>query len=682
MKNVTTLGLAWLFAAFAWAQNMDYSGLEELFGEPVTLSATGKPQRLSEAPVSMEIITADQIQQSGVIDLPQLLRRYAGIDVSRNFIGHADVNVRGYNQYFAGRLLVLINGRQVNFDGFGFTLWNGMTIQLHEIKQIEVVRGPKTSLFGFNAASGVVNIVTLSPSDESDDELRLRSGSQSWREASLIKRFRVSDRTAARLSAGFLESDGYPREALGGVTDDRARDQGEINLDALCRISDRAALRFEAGYGKSAVDLSSPYAVLVNFIQKKTYAKLSYTLDSVRSGLWHVGAYHNHTDIDFDVKKFLDIDAEAPDYHSPVIAVHASNLISPAVNHLFRTSLEFRRSGSDANQATTGSGLDFSMEVLSLGVMWDWTVNERLTWNNSARLDHWRTIMENTPPLIDPVTPIAPDDYRREEQYISYNSSLIAALADGSSARFSISRGYHIPGLAELARYEFSGFLENYGNPTLDPESNWTVELGYTRAFAAGLVDKLQLSLYYQRLGDLITPVNNPPGPNNRLRDLTVTNAGDSESTGLEVSVDGSVRAGGLNWRLNYTWIDIRDQPNGQPLAFLDFATNQPEHKLNAALEAGGKSWRAAVTASYVSSVDFSTTTNDPFQPRRTMAVDEYALVNVHCDYRFNDRSILSFSAANLVDKHFERPAFVPSLFPTGGNRLDATLLLSFRRKF
>ena len=60
------------------AQSVDYSGFEQLFGEPVTTSATGKPQRMSEVPANMEIITADDIRRSGADNIPDILQFVAG----------------------------------------------------------------------------------------------------------------------------------------------------------------------------------------------------------------------------------------------------------------------------------------------------------------------------------------------------------------------------------------------------------------------------------------------------------------------------------------------------------------------------------------------------------------------------------------------------------------------------
>jgi outer membrane receptor protein involved in Fe transport len=111
-------------AGVASAQSMDYGSLEQLFNEPVTTSATGSPQRATEAPVDMTIISASDIKRSGAGDLPTILSRVAGVDVLNFAAGQSDVGIRGYNQARSPRLLVLINGRQVYLDHFGYTDWN------------------------------------------------------------------------------------------------------------------------------------------------------------------------------------------------------------------------------------------------------------------------------------------------------------------------------------------------------------------------------------------------------------------------------------------------------------------------------------------------------------------------------------------------------------------------------
>lgn len=107
------------------AQSADYGTLELLFGEPVATSATGKPQKVSEVPANMEIITQHDIRRSGADDIPSILQFVTGMDVRRYAFGDASVAVRGMNQPQSPRLPVLLNARQVDQDDYGDVAWLG-----------------------------------------------------------------------------------------------------------------------------------------------------------------------------------------------------------------------------------------------------------------------------------------------------------------------------------------------------------------------------------------------------------------------------------------------------------------------------------------------------------------------------------------------------------------------------
>lgn len=189
------------------AQSIDYGAMQQLFNEPVTTSATGSPQRSTEAPAAMEIISAADIERSGAADLPTLLGRVAGLDVLNWGAAGADVSVRGYDQAMSPRLLVLINGRQVYLDHYGYTAWATLPVQLHEIRQIEVVKGPNSALFGFNAVGGVVNIITFNPKFDNARSVTVRGGAHGFGEVSLIHSFKLGERFSARVSAGASQED-------------------------------------------------------------------------------------------------------------------------------------------------------------------------------------------------------------------------------------------------------------------------------------------------------------------------------------------------------------------------------------------------------------------------------------------------------------------------------------------
>jgi iron complex outermembrane receptor protein len=175
----------------AWAQSLDTGALEQVFGEPVTSSATGRPQLVSEAPADMEIITQDDIRRSGATSIPDILQFLPGLDVRRYGMGDVDVGIRGYNQPYNPRLLVLVNGREVYEQAYGHVPWEEIPVQLSEIRQIEVIKGPNSALYGFNAVSGVINIITYDPLVDSINTATLSTGTQDYQGGSAVGTARI-----------------------------------------------------------------------------------------------------------------------------------------------------------------------------------------------------------------------------------------------------------------------------------------------------------------------------------------------------------------------------------------------------------------------------------------------------------------------------------------------------------
>ena len=258
----------------AHAQSIDYGSLQQLFNEPVTTSATGSPQRSSEAPVPMDIISQEDIKRSGATDLPTILSRVAGIDILQWGAQSADVGVRGYDEPYSPRLLVLINGRQVYLDHYGYTAWASLPVQLDEIRQIEVVKGPNSALFGFNAASGVVNIITYNPKYDDVNTATVRGGTQNDVQGDIVKTFRLGDRFSARASVGAERSDEWKNGADGPDPGAGPRpSRVEANLDTITKLSEKSELRVEGSWSNSQINEFSPSG---------TYAYTKYITDSFK----------------------------------------------------------------------------------------------------------------------------------------------------------------------------------------------------------------------------------------------------------------------------------------------------------------------------------------------------------------------------------------------------------------
>ena len=138
--------------------------IEEL-GNVTIVSSSKRAVRLSDAPSSVFVITADDIRRSGATSLPEALRLAPNLQVARiSTLGYA-ISARGFNSTSANKLLVLIDGRSVYTPLFSGVFWDVQDVMLEDIERIEVVSGPGGTLWGVNAVNGVINIITRSSRD-------------------------------------------------------------------------------------------------------------------------------------------------------------------------------------------------------------------------------------------------------------------------------------------------------------------------------------------------------------------------------------------------------------------------------------------------------------------------------------------------------------------------------------
>ena len=135
---------------------------------------------LAKAPGAVTVITRDQIKQSGGRTITDLLRMVAGVNVRWNPMGEV-VDIRGFGYAaFSSRVLLLIDGVPFNSWNHGGALQNPVIdyFDLRNVRQIEVLRGPGSALYGENAYWGVINVVTLSGEDLKGGDAVLFGGGQ------------------------------------------------------------------------------------------------------------------------------------------------------------------------------------------------------------------------------------------------------------------------------------------------------------------------------------------------------------------------------------------------------------------------------------------------------------------------------------------------------------------------
>ncbi len=151
-----------LLAGIADAQqrpDLNSLSVEDLANVEVT-SVSRKAQKLLDVPAAVFVITQDDIQRSGATSIPEVLRIVPGLEVARINGSEWAISARGFNRRYANKLLVLIDGRTVYDTLNGGVFWNLQDMVLEDIDRIEVIRGPGGTLWGANAANGIINIIT------------------------------------------------------------------------------------------------------------------------------------------------------------------------------------------------------------------------------------------------------------------------------------------------------------------------------------------------------------------------------------------------------------------------------------------------------------------------------------------------------------------------------------------
>jgi iron complex outermembrane receptor protein len=144
--------------------DLTQKSLEDLMNIGVT-SVSKKEQKTSQVAAAIFVISQEEIQRSGALNIPDLLRMVPGLEVAQIDAGKWAISARGFNGQYSDDLLVLIDGRTVYNSEFAGVLWDSQNLPLESIERIEVIRGPGAAVWGSNAVNGVINIITKSAND-------------------------------------------------------------------------------------------------------------------------------------------------------------------------------------------------------------------------------------------------------------------------------------------------------------------------------------------------------------------------------------------------------------------------------------------------------------------------------------------------------------------------------------
>lgn len=192
--------------------------------DTVVVSASKTDVTLLNAPATMSVIGQATLEASTSQNYGDLLRSVPGINAVQTSARDVNLTSRSATSTLSNTELVLLDGRSVYLDFFGLVLWDMLPTNFSDIKQIEVVRGPASAVWGANAVSGAVNIITKSPREAVGVSASISAGGFSRDAGSTAGKgmgslFGVNGTIAQaptrtlsyRLSAGYFTSDPLPR---------------------------------------------------------------------------------------------------------------------------------------------------------------------------------------------------------------------------------------------------------------------------------------------------------------------------------------------------------------------------------------------------------------------------------------------------------------------------------------
>ena len=194
--------------------------------EEVTVESASKVESLLiDAPATMSVVTSETLASQPAQNMADTLRSVPGLNVIQTSARDINLTARQATSTLATSQLVSVDGRSVYLDFFGLVLWDLVPSPTSgDIKQIEVVRGPASVVWGANAVNGVVNIITKRPRENEGFGLVLGAGlfnrDEGSREAegtgyqfngSFSYANAINDTWSYRLNAGYFNSDPYSR---------------------------------------------------------------------------------------------------------------------------------------------------------------------------------------------------------------------------------------------------------------------------------------------------------------------------------------------------------------------------------------------------------------------------------------------------------------------------------------
>ncbi len=498
-------------------QSKKRSELEEEFelfqAEDVVVSAARHKQKATKAPAAITVLDKKFIRKTGTFSFAELLKYVPGMEVYQFTPGYYIVGARGMADESNNMSLFLLDGMELNNQMFGIAFSEVIPISLHDVERIEIIRGPGSALYGANAFSTVINIISIDPDKQ-----------QGYYLATYVGNYDTLYSTVS-LSAKKNESLSY--SLTGMYRKSRAYDRNETGFEAKLMRSVVKYKFYEQSYLKLSGGVIDAYAdIFSNLGEVPTHGKINYinaiyTLENFKARVFWSDTY-------------ADVKIENPLFQSLLGNIYGTN-------DMFDGDFLYSREVGKVDRLTGGVNVRYSFyksEIFDpqysdekrVGVYLqnEWYPVDLVTLTLGARYDWNSTTKE---PAFSPKV------------------CLIITPINNNSFRISYSKAFLKPSFYQnqmkLKRLENLNLT--WANPELKNEEMTAYELGYAAKYGKNL--RFNIDLFYNQHRKAIQFSGSR---------LLFTNTGnDRDYYGGEISFRyGSKMIGGF---VNYSYLKVKN---------------------------------------------------------------------------------------------------------------------------
>jgi iron complex outermembrane receptor protein len=461
----------------------------ELLREEETVSIASRyEQPISQAPSNVYVITDEDIRQSGAPDLPTILRRIPGMEVMQTTGAEFNVSVRGDNQLTANKLLVMVDGRSIYVDVQGQVYWKAIPVTLPEIKRIEVLKGPASVLYGFNAFDGIVNIITKSPDEMKGATLQFGGGAYGTISSAAIYA-NTYKKLGYRLSYGHDQNQQWRNGSALAFRDDKFNVQTEYKLPGDATLSLSGGL----------VDVNRFDGPIVDVATLASTPNLAYAHAVYERGNFYVrGFWNQYRDTTMvNVNPVLEDFIRLTDRNFNPEASFRANTYNIETQHV----IDFK----DINRFTYG--INYRYNTASSNYLNDYTTENRLGFYIQ---DEWKATR-----MLQVVAGVRYDLDTFINPTVSPRIALLFSPVADHTFRASMAIGYRPPTMFEVNSNAFTIVtppppvpapppFSSFPRPGFKPEEIVSYEISYQGWYLRHRL-RVRSALFFNHISDLIT---------------------------------------------------------------------------------------------------------------------------------------------------------------------------------